>query len=85
MSDLFQNIAVDDEGYYVGWKTDNKQYKFAVHMLLEPNLHTPSRCFFYNTMSEATQAKDYLESKFNKELQRIEICKVQYDLSFPGG
>lgn len=76
---LVQNIAVDDEGYYVGWKSDNKEYNFAVHMLLDPKLSSPSRCYFYDTMSEANEAKDYLESKFVDELQRVEICKVQYE------
>ena len=78
-SKTVQNIAVDDEGYYVGWKTDTKQYNFAVHMLLDPSLCTPSRCYFYDTMSEANQVKDYLTSKFVNEVQRVEICKVQYE------
>lgn len=77
-----QNIAVDKEGFYVGWKSDAKQYNVAVHMLLEPNLNAPSRCFFYETMTEAYNAKDYLESKFVDQLQRIEICKVQYEYPY---
>ena len=76
---IIQNIAVDEEGYYVGWKSDTQQYNVAVHILLEPRLNSPSRCFFYNTMNEAYEAKDYLESRFVDGLQRIEICKVQYE------
>lgn len=75
-----QNIAVDKEGYFVGWKTDTKKYHFAVHVLLNPELHTPSRCYFYNTANEAYSAKDYFESKYMKKAQRVEVCKVQYDL-----
>ncbi len=81
MSRRVQNIAVDDEGYFVGWKTDDEEYNFAVHLLLEPHLNTPSRCFFFKTMEEANMAKDHISSKFDKELQRVEICKVQYDLT----
>ena len=81
MSKAVQNVAVDDEGYFVGWKTDDKEYNFAVHLLLEPEYHTPSRCYFFETMEEANKAKDHLHSKFNKKLQRLEICKVQYDHS----
>tara|TARA_B100001173_G_scaffold302275_1_gene303774 strand:- start:623 stop:871 length:249 start_codon:yes stop_codon:yes gene_type:complete len=78
---MIQNIAVDDEGYFVGWKTDNKEYNFAVHLLLEPHLNIPSRCFFFETMAEANMAKDHISAAFNNELQRVEICKVQYDLT----
>ena len=81
MNHIVQNIAVDDEGYFVGWKTDDKEYNFAVHLLLEPKYNTPSRCYFFDTMEEANKAKDHLHSKFNNKLQRVEICKVQYDLS----
>ena len=81
MSSVVQNIAVDDEGYFVGWKTDKKAYNFAVHLLLEPQHHTPSRCFFFDTMEEANKAKDHFHSKFIKKLKRVEICKVQHNLS----
>lgn len=83
MLKVVQNIAVDDEGFFVGWKTDSKQYHFAVHVLLEPEFQKPSKCFFYNTAEEANKAKDYFTSKFNGIAQRVELCKVQYDLKKP--
>ena len=70
-----QNIAVDEEGYYVGWKSGDKQYNFAVHMLLEPRLNSPSRCYFYDTMNEAYEAKDYLESKTSLVFPNIYVSE----------
>ena len=80
MPNAVQNIAVDDKGYFVGWKTDTRQYHFAVHLLLQPQFNTPSRCFFFNSLEEANKAKDEISSKYIKEAQRVEICKVQHDL-----
>ena len=75
---IYHNVAVDDDGYFVGWHSGYTQYHFAVHVLLQPDMSKPSRCSFFNTANEAFDAKAYMESKYYKDIQRVEVCKVEH-------
>ena len=58
-----KNVAIDSNGDIVGWTSKKEEYSTAVHLLLQPHLPTPSRCFFFKSPIKASIALDELYSK----------------------